>query len=209
MRVFPGFLLSVTLLVAGLPLSQSRAAGTTTIAAFGDSLFSGYGISPQYAFPQRLEQRLLAKGYDVRVLNLGVSGDTSAGGLARVDHVIAQKPDIVILELGGNDLLRALPPAATQDNLDAILQKLTAARIQVVLTGHVAPLNYGRQFADAYNAVFPALSAKYGVALYPSMLSGVVGHAELMQADGVHPNAQGVDVMVGNLLPWITRLLKK
>lgn len=203
MRILP-FLVINCLLV-----SQSWAAGTTTIAAFGDSLFAGYGLNAPEAFPIRLEQKLTADGYNVKVINMGISGDTTSGGLARIETVIAQKPDIVILELGGNDMLRAMPPAATLGNLDAILQKLKASGAKVVLTGHIAPLNYGKKYADDYNAIFPALAAKYGIPLYPAIMQGLIGHPDLLQQDGIHPTAKGVETMVSGITPTITKLLRK
>jgi acyl-CoA thioesterase-1 len=123
--------------------------------------------------------------------------------------VIAQKPQFVIVEFGGNDLLRALPAATTQANLDAILQKLNAAGIKILLAGQHAPLNFGQQYATAYNAIFPALASKYNLPLYPSVMEGIMGHPELLQPDGVHPTAQGVDVMVKAMAPLIEQQLTK
>lgn len=202
-------ILSFCIVISVLLVSQSYAAGTTTIAAFGDSLFAGYGLPPEEAFPVKLEKKLTADGYSVKILAHGVSGDTTAGGLGRVDYVLGQKPDIVIVELGGNDLLRAVPAASTQSNLDSILQKFKAAGVKTILAGQVAPLNYGQKFANDYNAIFPALASKYSVPLYPSILEGILGHPALLQADGLHPTAEGVDVMVTGIAPLVEKMLTK
>ncbi len=205
MRLLPTFMAITCLLV-----SQSRAEGTTTtIAAFGDSLFAGYGLNATEAFPVKLEQQLLAAGYNVKIINDGVSGDTTAGGISRLDYVLAQKPDIIILELGANDLMRAFPPATTQANLDGMMQKIQAAGIKLILAGIAAPMNFGAKFAGDFNAIYPTLAAKYNAPLYPGILEGVLGHAELLQADGVHPTAQGVDIMVSGMLPVVEKLLVK
>ncbi|MBY0407240.1 MAG: arylesterase [Rickettsiales bacterium] len=207
MRVLSVFFTMVFLLV-----SQSYAQGTTTtrtVAAFGDSLFAGYGLPPAEAFPAKLQQRLTADGYNIKVLPHAVSGDTTTGGLARVDFVLTDKPDLVLLELGGNDMLRATPPATTQANLDAILQRLKAANAQIILVGLKAPLNYGQQYADGFNAIFPTLAQTHSVQLYPNLLEGVLNQPGLMQPDGVHPTAAGVDVMVAGLAPWVEQLLPR
>lgn len=203
MRILPLFCA-----ISCLLLSQANAqATTTTIAAFGDSLFAGYGLNATDAFPAKLEQRLTADGYHVKVLNHGVSGDTTAGGLGRVDYMLAAKPDLVILELGANDILRGFPPATTQNNLDTMLGKIKASGVKILLAGIEAPLNYGAKFASDFNTIYPSLAAKYNTPLYPSILQGVIGHPDLIQADGVHPTAQGVDVMVAGMAPVVEKLL--
>lgn len=203
-------ILSKFIIISLLLVSQSWAQGTTTtIAAFGDSLFAGYGIAAPEALPAKLEQKLLAEGYNVKIINHGVSGDTTAGGINRVDFVLADKPDIIILELGANDLLRAFPPSMTQTNLETIIQKLQASGAKILLVGIVAPLNYGQKFADEYNGIFPSLAAKYSLPLYPEIMKGVWGRADLLQQDRVHPLPAGVDIMVTGMLEYIKPLLKK
>jgi len=192
-----------------LLLSQGYAAQTTTIAAFGDSLFTGYGLSDEDSFPSQLEQKLRADGYAITMINDGVSGDTTAGGVSRVDQVIAQKPDIIMLDLGGNDLLRAVPPAETRKNLETIMEHIKQAHIRTILIGQKAPLTLGAAYASAYNSLFPDIAASYGAVLYPFFLEGVYNHPELMQADGVHPTKDGIVIMVNSLYPLITAGLKK
>jgi acyl-CoA thioesterase-1 len=141
------------------------------------------------------------------VINAGVSGDTSAGGLARLDWTLSDKPDFVIVELGANDALRGLDPKITEANLDTIVGKLKASGARVMLTGMLAPPNYGREYGDAFNGIFPRLADKYAVPLYPFFLDGVAADAKLNQADGIHPNAQGVDVVVERILPFVEKAL--
>lgn len=204
------FLCSLYCLLCSVPLSPSHAQDTTVIAAFGDSLFAGFGISAQDAFPEQLERRLLADGYHVKVLNDGISADTTADGLARIDSVIAQKPDIVILELGANDMLRALPPKQTENNLDEILSQLQGAGVKKILVaGQKAPLSYGLAYSSAYNPLFCTLAKKYNASCYPVYLEGVYGHAEWMQTDGMHPNADGVKMILDKIYPSVKALLKK
>lgn len=143
------------------------------------------------------------------MLNYGISGDTTAGGLGRVDDVLSQKPDIVIIELGGNDLMRAFPPAITKENLDNIVKKIQSKGAKIILTGHIAPLNYGQKYAKNYNAIFPDIASKYNLKLYPAIMKGVIGHPENIQADGVHPTPAGVDVMVEGISPLVKELLAK
>ena len=205
MRILPTFIAISCLLV-----SQSQAQGTTTtIAAFGDSLFAGYGLNATEAFPVKLQQKLIQDGYNVTIVNHGISGDTTAGGVGRVDYVLAQKPDIVILELGANDMMRAVPPATTQTNLDGMMAKIQASGAKLILAGIVAPMNYGAKFANDFNAIYPALASKYNVPLYPSILEGVLGHPDLLQADGIHPIPQGVDIIVAGMSPLVEKLLTK
>ena len=192
-----------------MAVSQGSAADTTTIAAFGDSLFSGYGLQPEDAFPAQLERKLKADGYNVTVINDGISGDTTGGGVSRVDQVIAQRPDIVMLSLGGNDLLRAFPPDVTRKNLDDIMAKIKQANIRMLLIGQKAPLTLGAAYANAFNAIYLDLAKQYGAGLYPFFLEGVYGKADLMQPDGVHPTREGVAVMVNNIYPLVTPGLKK
>lgn len=178
------------------------------LVVLGDSLAAGFGLPASDAFPVRLEAALRKDGVAVEVVNAGMSGDTSAGGLARLDWVMAQaRAQYAIVELGANDGLRGLDPAAMAKNLDQILAKLQARGVKVLLTGMLAPPNFGRDYADDFAKVFPALAAKYNVPLYPFFLDGVAADRALNQADGIHPNQAGVDVVVARILPHVTRLL--
>ncbi len=182
-------------------------APTTRIAVLGDSLTAGYGLPVGDAFPSRLEAALRAEGIAVEVLSAGVSGDTTAGGRARLDWVLADRPDAVIVELGANDGLRGIDPEATFANLDAIVARLKAERIAVLLAGMRAPPNLGREYGAAFNDIYPRLAAKHGVPLYPFFLAGVAARPELNQTDGMHPNARGVAVIVERIAPHVKRLL--
>jgi acyl-CoA thioesterase-1 len=188
-------------------LCAGSAQAATTILAFGDSLTAGYGVAADESFPARLESALKARGHDVRVINAGVSGDTTAGGLARLDWSLADKPDLVVLELGSNDMLRGIDPASTEANLDAMLQKLTAAKIPVLLCGMYAARNLGPDYVTRFDAIYPKLAKKYGVALYPFFLDGVALDAALNQGDGMHPNPAGVRIVVDRIAPVIEKLL--
>ncbi len=182
-------------------------APMTRIAVLGDSLTAGYGLPVGDAFPSRLEAALRADGFAVEVLSAGVSGDTTAGGRARLDWVLADRPDAVIVELGANDGLRGIDPEATFANLDAIVARLKAERVVVLLAGMRAPPNLGREYGVAFNDIDPRLAAKHDVALYPFFLDGVAARPELNQADGIHPNALGVAVIVERIAPYVKRLL--
>jgi acyl-CoA thioesterase-1 len=177
------------------------------LAVLGDSLAAGFGVSPAQAIPARLETALRKEGRNVTVINHGVSGDTTAGGLERVDWMLADKPDIVMVELGANDALRALDPATTERNLDAIISKLKAAGATVWLAGMLAPRNFGPEYAQQFDALYKRLADKHGVPLYPFFLDGVAQDPKLNQADGIHPNPAGVDVIVERLLPFVTKNL--
>ncbi len=179
----------------------------TRIAVLGDSLTAGYGLPVGDAFPSRLEAALRAEGIAVEVLSAGVSGDTTAGGRARLDWVLADRPDAVIVELGANDGLRGIDPEATFANLDAIVARLKAERVAVLLAGMRAPPNLGREYGAAFNDIYPRLAAKHDVALYPFFLDGVAARSELNQTDGMHPNARGVAVIVERIAPYVKRLL--
>ena len=179
----------------------------TVIVALGDSLTAGYGVVAKDSFPVRLEAALRDAGVNARVVNVGVSGDTTAGGLARIDWVLASDPDLVVVELGANDGLRGLDPADIEANLDAILARLADHGTPAVLTGMLAPPNLGRAYGEAFNAVFPRLANRHGVVFYPFFLDGVVAQPALNQRDGIHPNPAGVRVIVERFLPYILRAL--
>lgn len=187
--------------------SATQARSTIRILAFGDSLISGYGLPEPDGFPAQLERALATKGVAARVLNGGVAGDTSAGGLARLDWTLADRPDLVILEFGANDGLRGLDPAATRANLAAMLARLARDRIPVLLAGMKAPRNLGPDYVAAFDPIYQDLADEYGVALVPFFLDGIAGDPALNQADGIHPNAAGVAKIVERFLPDVMALL--
>jgi acyl-CoA thioesterase-1 len=201
---------SLLLVFFCLNYAQAQTAppmGAVKIAILGDSLTAGYGLKPELALPVRLEAALKAKGQNVALLNHGVSGDTAAGGLARVDWMLADKPDIVLIALGANDALRGSDPGQAERNLDAIITKLKAAKVTVWLAGMLAPRNFGTEYASQFDGMYKRLAEKHGVPLYPFFLDGVATEPGLNQADGIHPNAKGVDVLVEKMLPFVTRNL--
>ncbi|WP_114086772.1 arylesterase [Thalassospira profundimaris] len=176
---------------------------TPTIVLFGDSLIAGYGLPEQDGFAPNLAASLKKAGVDARVINSGVSGDTTAAGLARLDWAMVDKPDLVVLELGANDALRGVEPAQTRKNLETIIQKLQAQKTAILLVGMMAPPNMGKEYGREFNAIYPELSEKYDVPLYPFFLDGVAANPSLNQQDGMHPNAKGVDVIVEKITPAI------
>jgi acyl-CoA thioesterase-1 len=203
-----GFVNQTTRWVAiAMLLAASPALAATRILALGDSLTAGFGVAPSESFPAQLAARLKADGYDVVVDNAGVSGDTSADGLARLDWAMSGHPDVVLVELGANDMLRGLDPKRAAANLDAILAKLKAAKAKVLLTGMKAVSNWGPDYQREFDAIYPALARKYGVPLYPFFLDGVALDPKLNQADGLHPNAAGVAVIVARIAPAVEQLL--
>ena len=185
----------------------SRAERPLKLLALGDSLTAGYGLPSDVSFTARLQAALKAQGLNVTVVNAGVSGDTSAGGLARLDWLLADKPDFALVELGANDGLRGLDPQVTYDNLDAVLTRLGQRGVPALLAGMYAPPNLGREYGAEFNNVFPRLAEKHGVLLYPFFLDGVAAEAALNQPDGIHPNAQGVDVVVERIMPYVKKLI--
>ncbi len=185
------------------------AEKTARLLVIGDSLAAGYGLPANEAFTTRLEAALTRSGHRVRVINAGVSGDTSAGGRARIAWSLADKPDAVLVELGANDGRRGLEPAATKANLDAILSQIESAGAEVLLTGMLAPPNLGREYGAEFAALYPALARRHGVLFYPFFLEGVATRPELNQADRIHPNAAGVDIIVARLLPKVKELLRR
>jgi acyl-CoA thioesterase-1 len=191
---------------AGQALPQN---GPVRILALGSSLTQGYGLPPGTEFPVQLQAALKKKGIDATVINAGVSGDTSAGGLARLDWSLADHPQAAIVELGSNDMLRATPPEETERNLSAILAKLKAAHVKVLLTGMHAQRNLGADYVGQFDAIYPRLARKYDVLFYPFFLDGVAMKPKLNQADGMHPNPQGVKVIVSRILPLVVKLVKQ
>lgn len=195
--------------VSGIP-AGAVAAETSgcKIAVLGDSLAAGFGVVASEAFPVRLAGALRERGYPCEVLDAGVSGDTSAGGRSRVEWVLADRPSHLLVELGGNDALRALPVEQLESNLDAIVRTAKDAGVPVMLAGMLAPPNLGAAYGRAFAAVYPRLSERHGIPLVPFFLEGVAGEAKLMQPDGIHPNAQGVDAIVRRILPTVERWLR-
>lgn len=183
------------------------AEGAIRLLVLGDSLSAGYGLPANEAFPAQLERALRAKGHNVNVINAGVSGDTSAGGRARLDWSLADNPQAAIVELGANDGLRGIEPKSTAENLDAIVAALKAKQIPTLLAGMYAPPNLGAAYGKEFNAIYPSLAKTHGVALYPFFLDGVAAEKGLNQADGMHPNAKGVAVIVERILPAVEKLL--
>jgi len=195
------------LLVFVLVLALPAHGATLKLLMLGDSLTAGYGLDKGESIPAQLQRALRAEGRDVVVINAGVSGDTSAGGLARLAWSLAEKPDAVIVELGANDGLRGLDPQQTYRNLNAILGQIRDAGIPVLLAGMLAPPNLGREYGDEFNAIYPRLAEENAIPLYPFFLEGVAAQPELNQDDGIHPNAAGVDVVVRSILEPVRRLL--
>ena len=195
----------------GLFLTGITQAADTPIkiVTLGDSLSVGHNLPANAAFPVRLERALRAKGYVVEVTNAGVSGDTAAGGLARLDWSVPDDAAAVIVELGANDMLRGIDPKVTQRALEEIVRRLTERRIAVLIAGMRAMPNLGINFANGFEPIYPELASKYDALLYPFFLDGVAGDAKLNQRDGLHPTAAGVDVIVGGILPKVEELIAR
>lgn len=202
---------ALCLLAVGLLafMSVPGRAAEPRILALGDSLTAGYGLQARDSFPSQLERALNAAGVPAKVINAGVSGETSAGGLARLDWALNDKPDAVVLCLGANDALRGLDPGAMEANLDRILARLRARGLPVLLAGMLAPPNLGAEYGRQYNAIFPRLAEKHGALFYPFFLDGVASIPALNQADGMHPNAEGVAVIVERILPRVKELARR
>lgn len=192
--------LTVTLTGAGRPLK---------LVALGDSLTAGYGLPEQDGFVPRLQRALAQNGENVTIENAGVSGDTAADGLARLDWSVPAQTQAVIVELGANDMLRGIDPQTTRTALKTILKRLTARHIAVLLCGMRAAPNLGSAYGQAFEGIYPQLAAEYGVALYPFFLDGVAARAQLTQRDGMHPNAAGVGVIVERILPKVEELIAR
>lgn len=198
----------ICLAITAIP---ARAAPEKLVLAFGDSLTAGYGLKPNEAFPAQLQAALRKQGMAVRVHNAGVSGDTSAQGRSRLNWVLRslkRKPDLVILQLGGNDMLRGIDPAQTRANLSAVLAELHKQKIPVLLAGMLAPPNMGSDYRKRFDAVYPALARQHRVNLYPFFLKGVTGNRALLLRDNLHPNSRGVAVVVSGIAPQVAAMLK-
>lgn len=191
------------MLLALAVFAPPAAAEPLRIVALGDSLTAGFGLGAGRGFSPQLQKALAASGFEAEVIDAGVSGDTTAGGLARLDWALADKPELVILELGANDMLRGVDPAETRANLDAMLAKLTAAKVPVLLAGMRAAPNLGTDYGGAFERIYVDLAAKYAVPLYPFFLEGVAADPNLTQPDGLHPNEAGVAEIVRRILPHV------
>lgn len=209
MRLLLATLLCLLLLAPAAPQAQEGGA-PLKLMAFGDSLVHGYGLPAGEPFPAQLEARLQEDGYEnIEVVNAGNSGDTTAAGLARLDWALAEEPDAAIVVLGANDGLRGIEPANTFANLDGILARLRQEGIPVLLAGMLAPRNLGDAYAGEFDAVYPRLVEKYDPVFYPFFLQDVATVPELNQSDGIHPNAEGVAVIVENMLPKVEVLIER
>jgi acyl-CoA thioesterase I len=196
-------------LLACMALAVPAAAKPVTILALGDSLMAGYGLDPSQSFPARLEAELRKTHPDLTIVNAGVSGDTAAQGAERLDWVLTEDVDALILELGANDALRGLKPQQTEAALTQIIEKARARKLPVLLMGMMAPPNMGADYVKAFNGIYPRLAEKHGALLYPFFLDGVASRAELNQADGIHPTAQGIDIIVSRSLPIMRQLIER
>lgn len=203
----------VVIALSFLPMTAALAdaadAAPAAILAIGDSLTAGYNLPQEAAFPAQLERHLRDAGIDARVRNAGVSGDTTAMGLSRLDWVLGdKKPDLAIVELGANDALRGVSPDQVRTNLSAIIERLKSADIPVLLAGMKAPRNMGDDYVAAFDAIFPALVKKYDIGFYPFFLKGVIGNPDLVQRDGLHPTKDGVAVIVKNIAPLVKKMIR-
>jgi acyl-CoA thioesterase I len=196
-------------LVGATTVPSARAQAPVKIVALGDSLTAGYGLPDNEGFVPRLQAALAANGIAAQVQNAGVSGDTASDGLARLDWSVPEGTDAVILELGANDMLRGFKPEVTRDALDTILRRLTARHIAVLLCGMRSAPNLGPEYGTAFERIYPDLAAKYDVIIYPFFLDGAAADLKLLQHDGLHPNAAGVDVIVARILPTVEELIAR
>jgi len=199
---FKGLAITLFLALAGAAgFGPALAQAQMTIVGFGDSLMAGYELESGEGFPARLEAELKARGHDISIVDAGVSGDTTSGGLARLDWSIPDGTDGVILELGANDALRGVPPEETRTNIEAMIVRLKERGIEVLLAGMLAPPNLGADYEAAFNAIYPDLAAKYDLLLYPFFLDGVTGVAGMVLSDGMHPNSKGINRMAEGFAP--------
>jgi acyl-CoA thioesterase-1 len=194
--------------IAPLPAAQSQGQ-PIRLVALGDSLSAGYNLPQEAAFPVALERALKAKGYKVEIVNAGVSGDTSSGGLDRLDWSVPDGTDGVILELGANDMLRGLDPAGTRKNVEAIVERLKSRNIPVMLAGMYASRNLGPEYVQKFDSIYPDIAKKHDLVLYPFFLDGVAGDRSLNLPDGMHPTAKGVEIIVERILPSVESFLAR
>jgi len=189
--------------------ADQKCVETLTVVAFGDSLTAGFQLPASQAFPAQLERRLAADGFPVRVVNAGVSGDTTADGLARLDYALSEKPDLVIVELGANDMLRGVNPQTTRENLDKMLAAIKGKGAAILLAGMKASGNYGDAYKAQFDAIYPGLASALSLTLYPFFLDGLDKDATLLQSDGLHPTAEGVGRIVAGVAPAVEESLRE
>lgn len=205
--LFPASVWCALVVGAMFSFAVPARADAVQIVGFGDSLMAGFGLGPGEGFTEQLQDALRARGHDVVVANAGVSGDTSSGGLARLDWSVPEGTDLVILELGANDMLRGIDPAIVEKNLDEMLARLKARGIDVLLAGMVAAPNLGHAYGEAFGSLYPRLAQKHGVILYPFFLDGVAAEQDLLSEDGMHPSADGIRTIVGRILPTVEKAI--
>ena len=189
--------------------APSQQGGQKTIVCFGDSITAGYGLDAKDAYPVALGKLIAAKGYPYKVLNQGISGNTTKDAVASVKAIVALHPDVVVLEFGGNDGLRGLKPEITRQNLDSVLTTLQAAHIRVLLVGITLPPNYGADYIKSFSAVFHEVATKHHVPLMPMLYEGIYTVPGTIQGDGIHPTAKGSQLIAEHMLPLVTPLLRK
>ncbi|MGG9999578.1 arylesterase [Pseudovibrio ascidiaceicola] len=210
LRFFSGAVVALGLAFAGASAGMAQdGAEPVKLVAFGDSLTAGYQLPPEDAFPVKLEKALQERGYNIIVVNAGVSGDTSSGGLSRLNWSVGDDVDGVILELGANDALRGLDPSITRKNLDAMLAQLVSRDIPVLLAGMMAPPNLGDQYGQEFNSIYGDLAEKHDALLYPFFLDGVAAEPDLNLGDGMHPTGEGVSIIVEKILPSVELLIEQ
>lgn len=205
--LFPASVWCALVVGAMFSFAVPARADAVQIVGFGDSLMAGFGLGPGEGFTEQLQDALRAKGHDVAVANAGVSGDTSSGGLARLDWSVPDGTDLVILELGANDMLRGIDPAIVEKNLDEMIARLKARGIDVLLAGMVAAPNLGHAYGEAFGSLYPRLARKHAVILYPFFLDGVAAEQDLLSEDGMHPSADGIRTIVGRILPTVEKAI--
>ena len=198
---------SIAMLAMILLAAPVRAEDPARIMLYGDSLLAGYGLADEHTVATKLDAALREKGQDVEIINASVSGDTTAGGVSRLDWALSDDPDLVILALGGNDILRAIDPANTRANLSAMMERFEAEGVPVLLAGMVAPKSLGPEYAEAFDVIYPELAAKHSAGFYPFLLEGVAGDRTMNQNDGIHPNPAGVNRIVEGLTPLVVEML--
>jgi len=208
MKAFFYYNLVIFLSLFVLPgMAYAKMCEGKTLVAFGDSLTAGFGLAPGEGFPEQLQKALAAKSNAIKIVNAGVSGDTTSGGLARLDWSLGENADAVILELGANDALRGIPPEVSRDNLEKMVLRLKEKGIKVLLAGMLAPPNMGNIYAQGFNPIYADLAEQHSVALYPFFLDGVAAQPDLNLDDGIHPTAEGIGIIVEKIMPSVEVLL--
>ena len=204
------FFVSLTILsLVNVPSNSSEITQPVIkLMIFGDSLTAGYGLKRSESFSEKLSNALKSKGRNVRIILSSVSGDTTAGGKARLDWALIEKPDAFLLELGANDGLRGIEPSVSRENLESIIKKLKKNRVKTLIVGMFAPPNLGKEYSREFNNIFSSLARKYSLLFYPFFLEGVAANPQLNQADGIHPNPKGVDEIIKRMLPIVMKLVR-